>query len=206
LTFQGWIALRRGELEVARSCASEFRKRAEHLGTAEYLAPSLTLDAEVAAATGDPERAREHLDRFLEVTRDQAIDRTMAMPVVARLLVDAGEPELIEPLIGPEAERVASSQRLRLSLLTARAVYDESTGRHEPALERYEDASVRWEPYGFPVETALCRLGAARCLRELGRHDAASSRLRDARSTFEALGARPWLDEVARVGEGLGSG
>jgi class 3 adenylate cyclase/tetratricopeptide (TPR) repeat protein len=202
LTFQGWIAFRRGELEVARSCASELRKRAEHLGTAEYLTPSLTLDAEVALATGDRERAREHLDRFLEVTSDQPVDRTMAMPVVARLLVDAGEPELIESLVGPEAEEVASSQRLKLSLLTARAVSDESMGHHERALERYDDASRRWEPYGFPVETALCRLGAARCLSALGLAAEASSRLRDARSTFEALGARPWLDEVARAGEG----
>ena len=64
---------------------------------------------------------------------------------------------------------------------------------------RYLDLAAGWEEYGFPLETALARVGAARCLVKLGRHREALDRLALARPTLVALGAMPYLDELEAV-------
>ena len=63
----------------------------------------------------------------------------------------------------------------------------------------HEEVGGGWEEYGFPLEVALCHVGAARCLVKLGRPGDARGRLAEARPTFEALGAMPFLDDLEAV-------
>ena len=53
IQFQGWVTLRRGDHDTAKSCAKELMDRALQLGTAEYLSPAFLLAAEVACAEDD---------------------------------------------------------------------------------------------------------------------------------------------------------
>ena len=199
ITFQGWVALRRGDDSGAATASATALERAAQLGTPEYRAPALVLAAEVESARGNHAGAMTRLDEFLEVTVPQPAYRLVALPMVVRLLVEAGATERALGFAGDEMDREALSERLGLSLLTARAELDASIGETERALERFEEASRRWDNYGFPVEAARCGVGAGRCLLTLGRADDALLWFGDARSTFEALGARPWLEDVDRA-------
>ena len=174
-------------------------ERAAHLGTPEYRAPALVLAAEVASAAGDHERALSHLEAFLTVSRPQPAYRIIALPMVVRLLTASGAGDRAASLAGPDQDEAAGSERLALSLLTARAELAEDRGEFLESHEAYQEAVRRWDRYGFPVETARCGFGAGRCALGLGNPEEAARWFTDARSTFEALGARPWLEEVDRI-------
>jgi hypothetical protein len=62
--------------------------------------------------------------------------------------------------------------------------------RLEAAVRLHEQAAAAWEAYGHLAEQGLALLGAGRCLRRLGRPEAAA-RLRAARAVFERLRAGP---------------
>ena len=160
LSFQGWVSLRRGELEVASGCAEALATHAGHLGTAEYLTPALMLRGEVAAARGDDDVVREALEAFLVASEDQPTFRLGAAPLLTRLLVGIGEVERAATFVTEDLDEVATNERLSLSLITSRAVVREAEERWEEALTLYEDVARRWDRYGFPVETARCGLGA----------------------------------------------
>ncbi|MGB7804935.1 MAG: adenylate/guanylate cyclase domain-containing protein [Actinomycetota bacterium] len=205
LSFQGWVSLRRGELEVASGCAEALTTHAGHLGTAEYLTPALMLRGEVAAARGEDDTVRQALESFLVASEDQPTFRLGAAPLLTRLLVGVGEVERAATFVTEDLDEVATNERLSLSLMTSRAVVREAEERWDEALTLYEDVARRWDRYGFPVETARCGLGAGRVHAALGHTVEATGWFRDARSTFEALGAKPWLDEVDRAERDAGA-
>jgi hypothetical protein len=148
---------------------------------------------------------REALEAFLVASEDQPTFRLGAAPLLTRLLVDVGEVERAATFVTEDLDEVATNERLRLSLLTSRAVVREAEERWNEALTLYEDVARRWDRYGFPVETARCGLGAGRAHAALGHTVEATGWFRDARSTFEALGAKPWLDEVDRAERDAGA-
>ncbi len=198
ITFQGWVALRRGDGVGAASASADALARATDLGTSEYRAPALVLAAEVASAAGDHLGAIGHLDDFLEVTAPQPVYRIIALPMVVRLLAAAGASDRALELVRDQHERLADSERLALSLLTAKAEVAEIARETQLALERYEEAVRRWDRYGFPVETARCGVGAGRCAISLGRPQEARAmvrrcpqHLRSAGRTTLARGGRP---------------
>jgi tetratricopeptide (TPR) repeat protein len=198
-SFQGWVALRRGDVAGAAAASVRSLERAVQLGTPEYRAPASVLAAEVASAGGDRETAMTHLDAFLEITAPQPTYRIIALPMVVRLLIAAGAGDRALSITGADQDEHAGPERLSLSLLTARAEIAEASRDFVRALSDFEAAVRRWDPYGFPVETARCSFGAGRSAQALGRLDEATRWFADARSTFEALGAQPWLEEVDRA-------
>ena len=68
------------------------------------------------------------------------------------------------------------------------------------ALELYENASARWNEYGFVLGQANALFGAGRTLLALGRREEATARLREARMLYQDLGAAP---SVGRVDDAL---
>ena len=62
-----------------------------------------------------------------------------------------------------------------------------------------------WEAYGHLAEHGLALLGAGRCLRRLGRPEAAA-RLRAARAVFERLRAGPLREEAGAWLPGAAAG
>jgi class 3 adenylate cyclase/tetratricopeptide (TPR) repeat protein len=197
--FQGWVTLRRGDHETASGCAKELMDRAPQLGTAEYLAPALLLAAEVACAAGDLRTMLEHLDAFTSSTASQPAFRTGFLPLAIRMLARASERDRAAELLGGDIGEGVSSRRLRLSYDTGRAAFEETWGDAATALALHDEVGPAWQEYGFPLETALCHVGAARCLLKLGRASDVPEVLAMARPTFEALGATPYLDDLEAV-------
>jgi class 3 adenylate cyclase/tetratricopeptide (TPR) repeat protein len=194
--FQGWVMLRRGDQDAAEACAKELLDRALQLGTVEYLAPAFLLAAEVACADDEPDTMLMHLDAFTASTASQPAFRSGFLPLAVRLLARAGEHERAAALLDVDVAEGAPSGRLRLSLDTGRAAFEERWGDPASALTMHVELSEAWGEYGFPLEVSLCRVGAARCLVRLGRAGEARRLLAEARPTFEALGAMPYLDEL----------
>jgi class 3 adenylate cyclase/tetratricopeptide (TPR) repeat protein len=204
IQFQGWVTLRRGDHDTARSCAKELIDRALQLGTAEYLAPAFLLAAEVACAEGDQPTMLVHLDAFMASTASQPTFRTGFLPLAVRLLARAGDRARAERILDVDIEEGGSTRRLRLSFDTGRASFEETWGNPAEALELQTSVAAAWDAYGFPLETALCRVGAARCLVRLDRAADAQAMLDAARPTFEALGAMPYLDDLEAVARTVG--
>ncbi|MEZ0234374.1 MAG: adenylate/guanylate cyclase domain-containing protein [Actinomycetota bacterium] len=201
--FQGWVTLRRGDHETARACAKELMDRATQLGTVEYLAPAFLLAAEIACADDERRGMLMHLDAFTASTASQPTSRTGFLPLAVRLLVKADERGRAAEILDVDIDEGGSSRRLRLSFDTGRAAFEETWGDPTLALDLHARVGAEWEVYGFPLETALSRLGSARCLVKLGRADDARARLAEARPTFEALGAMPYLDDLEAVERAL---
>ncbi|MGZ8583761.1 MAG: ATP-binding protein [Actinomycetota bacterium] len=201
--FQGWVTLRRGDHETARACAKELMDRALQLGTAEYLSPAFLLAAEVACADDDPRAMLMHLDAFTASTASQPTFRTGFLPLAVRMLVKADERERAAEILAVDVAEGGSSRRLQLSYDTGRAAFEETWGDPTFALDLHSRIGAEWDAYGFPLETALSRVGSARCLVKLVRADEARARLAEARPTFEALGAMPYLDDLEAVERAL---
>ena len=81
----------------------------------------------------------------------------------------------------------------------------EADGDREAAVRLHEQAAAAWEAYGHLAEHGLALLGAGRCLRRLGRPEAAA-RLRAARAVFERLRAGPLREEAGAWLPGAAAG
>ncbi|HEX5950478.1 MAG TPA: AAA family ATPase, partial [Actinomycetota bacterium] len=194
LTYEGWVHLRRGGVDAAAATLDVLLPLARGIGYAEYLAPPLVLGAECHLATGDREGALEHVREFAQVTDEQEDYRAMFLPVVVRILVEAGAVEDAEALLA-EAGPPASS-RHRLGLVTARAIVAEARGDLEEALADYREAAAGWGVYRFGLECARNSIGAARVLLALHRDLDAGPLLDGAIRLLGPMGATPLLEEA----------
>ena len=86
--------------------------------------------------------------------------------------------------------------------MTAQAIVAEAGGEFEQSIALYNDASRRWNEYGFVLEEGQALLGRGRCLIAIGRRSEASSPLHQAGQLFATLGAKPLLDETDSYLEG----
>jgi len=60
----------------------------------------------------------------------------------------------------------------------------------------FADVERRWRTLGCGFEAAAAAFGRGRCLRALGRDDAAVAPFAAARQGFAELGAQRWVDRV----------
>jgi hypothetical protein len=118
------------------------------------------------------------------------------LPLIARTGVEAGVPELVDPLLHPgdTARPLDTCTALVLGGLMA-----ERSGRLEEAESRLADAAGAWSAFGDPWQTALARRDRGRCLARLGRRGEAEAPLEEARQVFARLGARPALASVGAL-------
>jgi tetratricopeptide (TPR) repeat protein len=115
------------------------------------------------------------------------------LPALAREAIRLGGVALAERLArGPEPLSPLSQH----AHVAASASIAEARGQPEAAAEVYADAAERWERFTVVPERAFSLLGQGRCLVELGRQAEAEPVLREARQTFEEIGAVPALAET----------
>ncbi len=195
--YRGWVLLRRGEYHAAGRAVEELLPPAREVGYGEFLAPALMIAAEVALATGDRPLALAFVREFEEAAEANPEFWRLFLPVAVRVLAAAGEAEEASRILAARLD--PSSRRLRLSMLTSRAVVEEARGELEAAASDYAEVAGRWAEYGFGLEEARTRTGLARCLLALGRRDEARAELSRARELLEPLGARPMLEEVEEL-------
>jgi hypothetical protein len=193
LTFEAWVRLRRGATRETAAICERLLPLAREIGYPEFLAPPLVIAAEVALREGEREGALDLIREFMDVTREQEDYRTMMLPVVVRLLVEAQDLTTAEELLTTIA---TPTLRHRVSVVSARAVVAEARGHAHEALDLYQDADAGWDEYRFGLERARVKMGTARCLLALERPAEAERSLREARELLDPLGARPFLDEI----------
>jgi class 3 adenylate cyclase len=195
--YRGWVLLRRGDPDAAGREVEVVLPQAREIGYGEFLAPALMIAAEVALATGDRSRSRGLVGEFEERAKANPEYWRVFLPVAARLLVSLGGVDDARALLAATGE--GGSRRLRLSVLSCRAVVEEGAGAIAGAADRYREAADGWATYGFGLEEAGNRTGLARCLLALDREAEARSELERARGLLEPLGARPMLEEVEEL-------
>jgi len=117
--------------------------------------------------------------------------------VVVRSMVSAREVERAAAQV--DAVPPPLSERERLSIDTARAVVEEADGKHPEAADRFGALAGEWRAYGFVLEEALTRLGAARCEAALGDAERAAAYARAAGKLFMQLEAASLADEAAAL-------
>jgi len=122
---------------------------------------------------------------------------TALLPVVVRSMVSAGEIERAAAQV--DAAPPPLSERERLSIETARAVVEEADGKLAEAADRFAWLADEWRAYGFVLEEALTRLGAARCGAALGETVRAAGDARAARQLFLQLEVTSLADEAAAI-------
>jgi hypothetical protein len=87
------------------------------------------------------------------------------------------------------------------------AIAAEAGGRRTEALDLYRDVAAGWHSFGDPYEEAHALLAYGRNLLGLDRGMEAAAPLREARATFERLGAAPALAEAeALLGQAIVAG
>jgi class 3 adenylate cyclase/tetratricopeptide (TPR) repeat protein len=192
-----WVALRRGDTVTAGRIAADASERAARWGTTEYEAPVRALRAEIGFAEGRDDDAMGELDAFQRAAGLDRMFATALLPVVVRSMVAAGEVERAAAQV--DAAPPPMSERERLSIETARAVVEEADGKHAEAADRFGSLADEWRDYGFVLEEALTRFGAARCEAALGDTEAAAAHARAARELFLALDVASSADEAAAI-------
>jgi len=185
----------RAGLLLARGQREEIDDPAELIGPArrtgeqQVLALASTVAARIALARGDRTGARAYIVEFEEATRGLvATYRATNATSAVRVCVDLGDAELAR-MIG---ELDVTTPLERLYADATHAMVSELDGDLERAVSRYADVQERWRAYGCAFEAAAAALGRGRCLRALGREDAAAA-FAAARAGFGALGAHAWV-------------
>jgi class 3 adenylate cyclase/tetratricopeptide (TPR) repeat protein len=187
----------RGAHAEAAALAAEYLPRLREIMDMQQLGPALLIAARTALTEGEVAEAIELIDEFGARTEEMApLFRGLNLPEAVRLLATAGEVGRAVALVDfPHA----AGLRLRLNLDTAKATLTEATGDTEAAIASYDRLAEAWASYGHPLEQALARYGAGRCLVALGRTGEAVERFDAARAILSRLGAQPIIDEIDGV-------
>jgi class 3 adenylate cyclase/tetratricopeptide (TPR) repeat protein len=190
---KGQVLVRRGQLAAAAAVVDELLPQARSIDDLQVLVPALVTAALLHQTRGEQVAAlalAEEVDRLTRERNGGHWYRGQHLADLARTAAAAGARPLVERLT---AEQVYA--RHRHGAATARAVLAEADGDLESAISLHERAAADWEAYGHLPEQGLALLGAGRCLRRLGRPEAAA-RLRAALVVFERLGAGPLREEA----------
>ncbi|MGH9228119.1 MAG: LuxR C-terminal-related transcriptional regulator [Acidimicrobiales bacterium] len=151
-------------------------------------------------------RLAEGSDEAAAAAIRRAVDEAGGPPERARLL-----PAFVDILLAVDDVDTAAlaveelrslAEDLDAPLLRARAAYALGAvllARGDPAgaLEAIRRADAAWQQLHAPFESARTRVLTAAACRELGDRDTAALEIDAARRTFEELGARPALAEIA---------
>ena len=159
------------------------------------LPSSLVTAAAIHLALGDAPQAIALIDELERRTRGSDLSRRLQeLPLVTRLCVAAGVPELPQAFLA--AGGTPAFPRGRLMLASGRATLAEAAGEHVIARTLYSDAAAGWRNHGCPMDEAHALLGLARCDLLLGDAAGAERASRAARRIARRLGARPLLAEI----------
>jgi class 3 adenylate cyclase/tetratricopeptide (TPR) repeat protein len=189
MSYEAAARLDRGEVEAAAALSDDFLPRVRDNGDPQVLVPSLGNAAVIAAARGEIPEALGLVEELERATRGHPLYRAHQLPGVARVCVGGRATELAETLLeGTDGSVFAS--RFRYAAETARATLAEARGALEDAAPLYTDVAARWREHGFVLEQGHALHGAGRCLLALDRNEEAACSLTEARTLFQALGAR----------------
>jgi hypothetical protein len=128
--------------------------------------------------------------------------RYWALPEGARVLVEAGEPEIARRLVDGEGTE-AMVLNVRFGGQYGRAAILEADGRHGDALPLYRSAAAWYGGRASVYHEARARVGAGRCELALGQTAEAAADLQAAAEIFDRLGARALSLEVDHLTETL---
>ena len=199
---RGWADDARAAAESARAVAEATR------GTPTLLFAAAALGL-LELSCGRPKEAVNALTPIVTFARNE----NLVEPGMTRFITDYAE-ALVELARVDEAEEVLQAYEahsLRLgrrgaygSALRCRGLVSAARGKLEDALATLERARAEHEAAPLPFELARTRLVQGATLRRAKRKRDAREALEAARSKFERLGARLWVErsvaELARIG------
>ena len=117
------------------------------------------------------------------------------LPCVARVSASMSDTELVSRAA---AHAVAERPLSQCARATTAAICAESIAGPSAAREHFEEAAERWSVLGVPFESAMARLGVARCRPSPGGAAESARALRQARDVFAQLGASTALADTER--------
>ena len=183
----------RGAVAEALALEARFLPRGRDIGDPQVTSNVFAVAALVEQAGGNLDAALRLAQELEEATRDgPSCYRADPLPIVARIGLAAGRPELTERLLDGADTPAA---RYRHCLATARALLAETRGELALAATGYAEAAARWRGFGVVLEQAQALLGLGRCTARLGQAPARPPLL-EARAIFERLGAGALLAET----------
>jgi class 3 adenylate cyclase/tetratricopeptide (TPR) repeat protein len=187
------------ELRAHRGEASQVDVSAEHVHfeargtpTPFQLLAETSGVVQVQLALGHREDVRQRLWKVAQETVHVEPLWPQVLPDFVRGALELEDLELAQRLV---ADREAVTPFSEHAQLSARASITEASGDCAAAAAIFAEAATRWADFGNVPERAFALLGQGRCLRALGRPEAAGV-LGEAAELFESLGFQPALQEV----------
>jgi class 3 adenylate cyclase len=192
-TYLALALAQRGALADASQVLDETLPHARKVGDPQALGPALAASAVVERARGDAAAVRARLGEWDTATHDRPFFRAQNVTDAVRLACELGDLPLAERL---RARIVTTSERDRLSGLSALAAINEAAGDVTAARAGYDEAASGWERFGCPLEHGLALLGGVRTHLAVAGSDEGATRLEEARDVFARIGALPLLGET----------
>jgi DNA-binding SARP family transcriptional activator/tetratricopeptide (TPR) repeat protein len=184
----------RGELDAAAALVEELLAEARELERL-TLATALAGAAAVEAALGELASAVSRVEEFAQVAPD--INAVLGyVAEIGRVCAQAGKLAPLERLLDTASNL---DSRLDRFVSTSRAILAEAKGEHDRAETLYTRAEQGWKDHDGVVERAHALVGLGRCRLAAGRAAEAEGPMREARATFDKLGARPLVAEIDRL-------
>jgi class 3 adenylate cyclase/tetratricopeptide (TPR) repeat protein len=149
---------------------------------------ALAAAAQLLLAQQRPEQARAVVLEVDQLVADQG-ELASELPSLVRVALALGDQQIAQRLVDRAEPLNPSSDH---AIASSRAQLAEAGGDVAGAVERYSDASVRWETFGNVPERAYALLGKGRCLRALD-SSMAEEPLCVAKELFATMGYKPAL-------------
>jgi class 3 adenylate cyclase/TPR repeat protein len=184
---RGGMALRRGELEVARAPLEELRAMASRSGEPQRLVPMAGVVAPFAALTGDRETLRELAETVLAVIGREWAQLPSALP---RALAAAGETELLARVAEGFTLKAGqvNAPRVAVSAHVAEGLLSRATGDADRAVAALGQAAQQERSLGWTYRAACLDLELAVALEGAGRDADAEETRKRAAAVLEPLG------------------
>jgi tetratricopeptide (TPR) repeat protein len=194
------IRVRRGDIQGARHALDMARKRAD-AHQSETRTRIGSAEVELLNAEGGHAEALALAEQLLEALPklglpDLGIKHSIAHGVAAAL--ELGELDAADAMLAivRAARPGMVSPELRGHLARLDARLSALRGRHDAVEAGFEAAAATFHELGAPFEEGVSLCEFAEWLEGQGRPDDAATAALEARTLFERLGARPWLERV----------
>jgi tetratricopeptide (TPR) repeat protein len=196
--WQAIVLFFRGSTLEARQLWVDVLEQSRRGKDAQGLFPSLALGAVIWEATGEIAEARQMAEELAEISYDNPVFLAQHLMTVAESMVSMGMEDQVE-----ELARIArpNSEWIVAQVGGARACVAEARGDYDEALALYQSVVEVGAPLEQRYWVAYARIGGARCLAAMGRHDEVSEELGLARSDAEYMGTRRLLNEIREIEE-----